>query len=344
MGYWLGVDGGNTKCDFLLLRDDGTMLDVLRAPTCSHEALSGYDEADARMRAFAGELLARNRLSFSDLTAAAFGLAGIDSPDQRDALIARARDWCPARFDMQNDAVLGIKAASPNGAGVCCVNGTGSVVVGVDETGRVLQIGGMGALTADDAGGGYIAKRLCDLAYRQLSRGYPRTALADALLATLQLPDAHAYFMAVHHNEVYPRFAAEINIMGQELARAGDALCARVFDDVGELLGRSAAACIEALAFTAPVTVALVGSVFVKCKYPGMRDSFERHLRAGTSHDARPVLLASPPCVGAAAWAWELARGATPSADERAFLLRQLDHEGYERRVRGEDAGAPQKP
>ena len=39
--YYLGVDGGNTKTDFALMRADGTLIDWIRVGTCSHEALPG---------------------------------------------------------------------------------------------------------------------------------------------------------------------------------------------------------------------------------------------------------------------------------------------------------------
>ena len=46
--YYLGVDGGNTKTDFALMRADGTLIDWIRVGTCSHEALPGGYAAAAQ--------------------------------------------------------------------------------------------------------------------------------------------------------------------------------------------------------------------------------------------------------------------------------------------------------
>jgi len=42
--YLLGVDGGNTKTDYLLTTTEGEFVDILRKGTISHEQFSaGYD-------------------------------------------------------------------------------------------------------------------------------------------------------------------------------------------------------------------------------------------------------------------------------------------------------------
>ena len=46
--YYLGVDGGNTKTDFALMRADGTLIDWIRVGTCSHETLPGGYAAAAQ--------------------------------------------------------------------------------------------------------------------------------------------------------------------------------------------------------------------------------------------------------------------------------------------------------
>lgn len=333
--YLLGVDGGNSKCDFLLFTAEGRLVDVLRAETCSHEQLSGYDEADAKMRAHTERLLGRNGLGMGDVRAAAMGLAGVDLPDQRDALMARVGRWGLGALEIRNDAVLGLKAASPTGSGVCCVNGSGTVVVGVGDDGAFLQIGGIGECTGDLAGGMFAATRIACAAYDQLYRGYPRTALADAVLQTLGLRDESEYMQAVHEGPVVRRHATQLNVLAQRLANEGDPAARRVYDDMGERLGRSAAGCIARLRFREPVAVVLAGSVFVKCDYPGLRQSFERFLAAGTPLETRTVALTVPPCVGAVLWARQLLPGPAQTPEERERVVAQLTNARYEQLVFG---------
>ncbi len=334
--YLLGVDGGNTKCDYLLYTVEGKLTDILRTGTCSHEALpGGYDEADALMRAHVEALLARNGLGMGDIAAAAMGLAGLDLPDQREAMLARIGRWGMGLLDARNDAVLGLKGGSPSGTGVCVVNGTGTVLVGMDDEGGYLQIGGIGELTCDAAGGMHVAVRLCQTAYDQLYRGYPRTPLSDEVLALLGLRDDE-YMMAAHMGRVLTaENVTRLNLLTQRLAIAGDRDARAILDDMGERLGRSAAACVERLRFREPVTMVLVGSVFVKCVYPGLLECFERYLYEGTPLETETVLLGVPPCVGAVLWAQQLLLGRAQTAAEREGITSQLPLARYEEIVFG---------
>ena len=66
--YYLGVDGGNTKTDYLLCTADGGFKDVFRTGTCSHEAFeNGYDGMEAAMSEQLSRLLERNGIGIDIL-------------------------------------------------------------------------------------------------------------------------------------------------------------------------------------------------------------------------------------------------------------------------------------
>ena len=71
----LGVDGGNTKTDYLLFDLAGNFIDGIRLGTCSHEGLpDGFDGAYRVMKESINQLLKRNNLKISDVHSAAFRL------------------------------------------------------------------------------------------------------------------------------------------------------------------------------------------------------------------------------------------------------------------------------
>ena len=81
--YLLGVDGGNSKTDYLLFTTDGGFVDVYRTGTCSHEAFStGFRGMEEAMREQLDGLFTRNNITADDIEAAGFGLAGADLPNQ----------------------------------------------------------------------------------------------------------------------------------------------------------------------------------------------------------------------------------------------------------------------
>jgi hypothetical protein len=132
--YIIGVDGGNTKTDYLLFDLEGNFVDGLRSGTCSHEGLKdSFDGSYRVMKEQLEILFTRNNITVKDIAGAGFGLAGADVPYQKKKLNEIISKIGFENFGMENDGFLGVKAASPNGCGVCSINGTGTVTVGMDE-------------------------------------------------------------------------------------------------------------------------------------------------------------------------------------------------------------------
>jgi N-acetylglucosamine kinase-like BadF-type ATPase len=111
------------------------------------------------MREQLSVIFSRNHITADDIIAGGFGLAGSDLPAQRGELINRVKKMGFKNFNVFNDGILGIKAASENGAGICVVNGTSTVVIGIDLNGKILQVGGVGEIAGDLAGGTYVMRR-----------------------------------------------------------------------------------------------------------------------------------------------------------------------------------------
>ena len=87
MKYILGIDGGNTKTDYLLYDVEGNFIDGKRSGTCSHEGLKdGFDGAYRVMNEEITKLLQRNNLTVEDIEASAMGLAGIDCKYQKEKI------------------------------------------------------------------------------------------------------------------------------------------------------------------------------------------------------------------------------------------------------------------
>ena len=64
MRYVLGVDGGNTKTDYLLYDVEGNFVDGIRSGTCSHEGLKdGFEGAYRVMNEKITELLGHMSLN-----------------------------------------------------------------------------------------------------------------------------------------------------------------------------------------------------------------------------------------------------------------------------------------
>ena len=302
--YVLGVDGGNTKTQYLLYDVDGNYVDGILAGTCSHEALSdSFDGTELEIGARTRELLSRNGLTTQNVKFAVFGLAGSDFDWQKNKLSDVVKSLGFRKHIVVNDGFLALKAESS--VGVACINGTGTVTVGINEKGERLQIGGLGDVSGDKAGAGYIAMRGLNAVYNSIYRGGEPTLLKDMLFQAFGL--AHeSDFCAVAANALAAKENVyTINLLMERAERERDKVVGAILTEIGSELAKSVAGCINRLHFTQTVDVILAGSVWVKGKFEGMHTSFAETLKTESKSPFSVKILKHPPAIGAVIWALE---------------------------------------
>lgn len=151
--YFLGIDGGGTKTDFVLADANGKIL--------SHVTLGASNPNDIGMRA-TRELLAKGISEvIGDLPtsriSAFFGIAGGTSGDNRDRLREFLSKYGFKSFDNGNDAECAVAAALGGGDGCVVIVGTGSAAF-TQTDGALGRRGGFGYLF-EEGGSGYAVGR-----------------------------------------------------------------------------------------------------------------------------------------------------------------------------------------
>lgn len=322
--YCLGIDGGNTKTDYFLFCTDGKFIDCINDGTCSHEALADrYEGAYNIMNSNITKLLYRNFISADMIEAAVFGLAGADMPFQYDELNNVVKRFGFKKSVVINDSFLGIKAAAKSGYGVCSINGTGTCAGGIDSFGNIVQIGGIGEISGDEAGGHYIFRMALRAVYDSLFRCSEPTRLTDKVMYLLGVPNKAGYSKAIHYENlraVSKNTKTEIIKLVVSLADAGDAASMSIIKNVGIQLAKSAAGCIGQLKFIDEAEIVMAGSVWVKSGSRLMQDVFIEHVTNHVSSYNKDLklsftMLNEPPATGAVIWALELA-GSTASKED----------------------------
>ena len=320
--FILGVDGGNTKTDYVLSKADGTFVDLLRAGTCSHEANEGsFPWMQATMQSHLDVLCGRNGITVADIVAAGFGLAGADMPEQVAELERRVRAIGFTKIGLQNDGILGVKAIST--AGVCSVNGTGTVAIGIDDAGTFMQVGGIGDMSGDEAGGGYIARQAIKLAYHSLFRNGAPTKLVAGVFDVLGLKEPQELHVFISNYGWGSPHTRSLIQMADQLAQAGDQAAQRIFDNVGTNCAEGVVGCVRNLDFNDEIVVIQAGTIWNVIGYGGMTQSFKHLVCDELTQPVRFELLECTPALGAIFWAKELLDGSVTQSyrDEmRAFL------------------------
>ncbi len=185
--YVIGLDGGGTKTDGVLVGQDGRVL-ARRCVGASNPNDVGEEASAAVVRALAEVLATEAGVHLADC----FVFGGISGAlNHREGLTARLRSAVPAPggVEIDSDMVNLLSAELPDRDGACIICGTGSACF-VRRGQEVFRIGGWGYLL-DSAGSGYdIGRQALEAALRaQDGRGRPTalsTKLADALGAPVQ--------------------------------------------------------------------------------------------------------------------------------------------------------------
>lgn len=324
--YIIGVDGGGTKTDYLIFTTEGEIIDSLRTGSRSHEVLSGgFAETEEKLLADLDYLLKKNNILRTSIAAAAFGLAGVDTPAQLATMNKIVEKAGFRKFIVSNDSVLGIKAGCPSGIGICSVNGTGSVVTGIDETGEILQVGGIGIATGDYAGGFIIAALTVRAVYDYFYRCGAKTILSERVMKLFGLDHKKELYNVINE-QFYTRrdWDTELITILFDAANSGDEVAVDTVREIARQQAKSVAGCIRSLSFKSIPEVVLVGSVWTKADCPLLLSYFTECVLFYTGMQVNPVLLEVKPAAGAVLWALELALNHPVAKEQRETIINYL--------------------
>lgn len=309
------MDGGGSKTDAALVREDGAVLGFARGPLSHSQSIGVTASADVI------DALAVEVGTPADL--AVLLLAGLDFPDEEEACHAEAvrRGWA-SEVVVGNDTFAVLRAGTERGWGVAVTCGSGMNCVGVAPDGRQARFPSLGAVSGDSMdGAGALGLAAVSAAARGEDGRGPHTALERLVPEHFGAADTVALARAIHGGEISYRRLGELAPLVFEAAGTDEV--------AAELVDRQAA---EVVAFVrAAVTRLGLGDVEVEVVLGGgVLQSGHGRLLARIEAGLReigPGLVArvarSRPIVGAVFVGLDRLQ-ALPEAYERARA--ELDH------------------
>jgi N-acetylglucosamine kinase-like BadF-type ATPase len=315
MKYVLGVDGGNTKTDYMVFNTEGDLVNHVRKGSISHEQYSeSFDMTRILLKEHITEVL--DGIAEPKDVSAAFGLAGLDLPSQRVKLEGIIANTGFTRFAAANDGVLGVKAGAPNGYGICSINGTATGAVGFDPKGTFRQVSGVMPFCGDEGGGGALIRGVAAVVYNELFRYGRSTVMTKRVLDLLEITDKHIYqetFIRRFWSDRKDLNSVEVVFILLDSANEGDPVAVELLETAGREMARTAAGCARDLDFSdVMLDVVFAGSVWIKPKTPLMKDSFKKEFNRLLDCEINFISLNMPPASGAVLWALEIEHGEFP--------------------------------
>ncbi|MBW6526440.1 N-acetylglucosamine kinase [Sphingomonas sp. RHCKR7] len=304
-GRYLGVDGGGTKTEFVLIDAAGAVITRAVTGTTYHLEV-GEEEAVRRIAEGVSAICTQIGAAPAHLDHVFLGLPAYGEDSVVDPrLDAAVRDLLGhARYRCDNDMVCGWAGSLACADGINVVAGTGSIAYG-ERGGRGARAGGWGELFGDE-GSAYWIARAGLAAFSRMSDGRISVGPLHALLReALGLDDDLALCERVMGERGMARgeIAALATIVSRA-ADAGDAAARAILAEAAAELVLLAAALRERLGFDPGERVPVSWSGGVLANVPAVRDAFATGLEAAGCAPVEPL---HAPGYGAALYARHLA-------------------------------------
>jgi N-acetylglucosamine kinase-like BadF-type ATPase len=308
----LAVDGGNSKTDLALLREDGAVLALVRGGNSSPHHL-GLDGTIALLEQLHAD--ARARAGLDGDARAAVGhllLAGLDLPVEEERLHAAVDGRWADRLSVGNDTFAVLRAGTERGWGVAVVCGAGINCVGVGPDGRHVRFPALGAISGDWGGGYDVGLAALSAAVRSEDGRGPRTALERAVPEHFGLATPGELVEAIHLGRVAQRRIVELPPLVFDAA-AADPVAAAILDRLAAEVLALVHASIERLELGGAAIEVLLGGGMFRTGDGRLLGAIE----AGLGPEVELRVAASEPIVGAALLGLD-ELGAGPEALARA--------------------------
>lgn len=304
----LGVDGGGTKTDLFLFDTDGRRLGYLRGVgSCIDLTVSDrYGQTKSILKEWIERLCCQAGISREKISSAVLGLAGIDIREEHDKTLQAVKELLSGKVAVCNDSMMGVLAAAPNGVGVCCACGTWTSVNGRNSLGQTLQVSGIGPISTESAGGGFLAQEALRYAYSVRYRDAAPSAILPGVLEIMGLEsdaDLHERFHQynLHLDEL---LILQLSKLIFRCAEEGDWAAKEILDSMAHTLAENTAGCIKNLGFDEYVTVILSGSIWVKAGYSPMKEIYMADVQRRVPCFCEFKVLQEAPALGAVLQAW----------------------------------------
>lgn len=325
----LGVDGGNSKSELLLVGADGRLLAHRRGPTVSHQSiapgrgLGAFERAELGMERLAGlvrEAAADAGLGVAEEVVARHAvlcLAGADfASDERMLTAALRRQRLVGESRILNDAFAPLRAGTERSYGISVICGAGVNAAAIAPDGRSARFAAVGDISGDWGGSRSLGDAALAAAVRARDGRGPQTVLAVLVPAHFGLRRPASVTRQLYDGRIPGERLRELAPLVFEAAMDSDAVARSIVERLADELATMAIALARRLGMVrTAVDVVLAGGVF------RTRDAefIERiEARVGAVMRAATVRrLDAPPVLGAALIALDHLPEAAPGAEQR---------------------------
>jgi N-acetylglucosamine kinase-like BadF-type ATPase len=221
MPYVLGLDGGGTKSDALLVGEDGTAVAQALGGSTNMQVV-GAQKAAETIATLIKDCCAKQGCKSSEIGAVVLGLAGAGRESDRTELLNQLQSVAAAQTIILNnviietDARIAIEAAFAGSSGIVVIAGTGSIGLYRTDDQQFHRAGGWGRILGDEGSSYAIARdALAAVMLAYDGRG-PQTSLTAKALDYFQVTTPEELITKIYYDKI------DIQVFTSRVFRAYD--------------------------------------------------------------------------------------------------------------------------
>jgi N-acetylglucosamine kinase-like BadF-type ATPase len=279
MKYFIGIDGGGTKTDGIIIQENGQVLAHQSGGAANMQTV-GVERACDEIKSVVEGLAAKAGLNGENDVTLFAGLAGAGRPEDQKALVARlAEVIAAAKISVNSDAIAALYGAFPSGTGIILIAGTGSICYGKDRWDRHYRTGGWGFLLGDEGSGYFLGQQAIIAALKSVDGRGKATVLRQRIETAFSLESIEKIISPLYSGQISRTDVAALAPVVFDAARNGDHAALHIIEKAGHDLGELIAGLArQARIERQQVTVALIGSIFQQREMliPYMQEAAEK--------------------------------------------------------------------
>lgn len=239
MKYIIGIDLGGTKTECIIADAEGNILSEA-ITSGGNPLIVGVGKSAENIRATVNKCNKNIQINYDEVTMAVIGSAGIGRKEDADKLLNELEKISNIKnIKITTDARIALEGAFPDQPGCILIAGTGSIIYGKDEKGKILRVGGFGSIIGDQGGGYSIGRKGLTAVSKEFDGRGKKTLITKILEHKFKIKNSDELITIVYNKNFPVSDAAPLVIKAAE--QNDEAAIKILNDESGELIEHIAA-------------------------------------------------------------------------------------------------------
>ncbi|MBD8046729.1 MAG: ATPase [Clostridium argentinense] len=307
---FLGVDGGGTKTEFIIINENGQVLGHSIMPTCHYKQTS-LETFEKIMYEGIEEVCSKADICRLDIDFSVIGIAGYgEISEDIDTIEKVVESILPKDgYKGVNDGVVAWAGSLACNPGINIVAGTGAIGYGVDCKGNTARAGGWGHFCGDEGSAFWLGRKVIEIFTKEADGRLEKTPLYYILRNEFDIDnDFELLDIVINKMEMKREKVGKLAKLLYKAAEKDDKVAVEIYSQAAFELYLTIKSIIDKLNFLPEekVLVSYSGGVFNGGKY--ILNPLKEYLSSGNKDIKLITPLLKPVC-GAALYALTIKMG-----------------------------------